>query len=264
MQITYPSILVMALVLASCGGGGGDSGSGTPTQAATTSLTTNTPTSPTTSPPTTTTPTPTQNNTPRIIDYYGDSTVYGYATGSADGHQVATPAPKAFADELPASPSYQVRNEGVSGTTACQLLNGQDGVHPQWSTQMTSSNATHVIVNHAINDQGKEDLALYKSCLTSLAVIAKQNGKQIIFETPNPIVSSSLDTYVAAMKEVASQQNAPVIDEYQYLKDYLQGRNPSEIVPDGLHPTDSVYVMKGRFAAQEFQKKCGNFTCAAN
>jgi len=259
MQITYPSILIMALVLASCGGGGGDSSSVTPTQASTTTSSS----TPTTT-PNTTNPTPAQNTTPRIIDYYGDSTVYGYATGSADGHQVAVPAPKAFADALLASPSHQVRNEGVSGTTACQLLNGQDGVHPQWAIQMASSNATHVIVNHAINDQGKDDIATYKSCLTSLAQIAKQNGKQIIFETPNPIATGSIESYASAMKEVALQQNAPVIDEYQYLMGYLQGRDASVIVPDGLHPTDSVYVLKGRFAAQEFEKKCGNFTCVAN
>lgn len=66
-------------------------------------------------------------------------------------------------------PGVTVRNEGVSGTTACQLLNGQDGVHPAWDTQMNRSNATVVIINHAISDEWKYDMAIYKSCLMSLA-----------------------------------------------------------------------------------------------
>ena len=43
-----------------------------------------------------------------------------------------------------------------------------------------------------------------------------------------------------------------VIDQYQYLKDYLAGANPLSICPDGLHPTDAVYVMKGQYAARVF------------
>jgi lysophospholipase L1-like esterase len=189
----------------------------------------------------------------RIIDYYGDSTVWGYASGQ--GTQVAKPAPVAFAEALPASLKYQVRNEGVSGTTACQLLNGTDGKHPVWEQQMASSNARVVIINHAINDQWKDDIPNYKSCLLALAKTAKQGGKSVLFETPNPTRDSGsdgLDRYVRAMKEVALQTGVPVIDQYQYLTNHLQGANPTTICPDGLHPSDAVYIMKGKFAAQTF------------
>jgi lysophospholipase L1-like esterase len=191
--------------------------------------------------------------TRRIIDYYGDSTVWGYATGS--GTQVAKPAPAVFAETLPASLKYEVRNEGVSGTTACQLLHGTDGKHPAWQSQMKSSKAGTVIINHAINDQWKDDISAYKSCLLTLAQVAKKSGKKVVFETPNPTLNSGkggLDAYVNAMKEVASQARVPVIDQYQYLTNYLQGSSPYTICPDGLHPTDEVYIMKGRFAARVF------------
>lgn len=189
----------------------------------------------------------------RIIEYYGDSTVWGYATGL--GTQVVKPAPAAFAEALPASLKYEVRNEGVSGTTACQLLNGTDGKHPVWERQMALSKASIVIINHAINDQWKDGLAQYKSCLLALAKTARESGKIVIFETPNPTRDSGkggLDTYVEAMKEIALQAGAPVIDQYQYLTNYLQGASPYTICPDGLHPTDAVYVMKGKFAAKTF------------
>lgn len=150
-----------------------------------------------------------------------------------------------------------MRNEGVSGSTACQLLNGTDGRHPPWASQMASSKAAFVILNHGINDQWAYDIPTYKSCLQALARTAKDNGKRVIFETPNPTRDSGadgLDRYVNAMKDVARQEQLPVIDQYAYLSNYLQGRNPVEICPDGLHPSDAVYVMKGKYAADAFIK----------
>jgi lysophospholipase L1-like esterase len=191
--------------------------------------------------------------TQQLIEYYGDSTVWGYRSNT--GGQVATPAPAAFAQALPNPTAYSVSNEGVSGSTACDLLNGTDGRHQPWSRQMAASKAKYVFVNHAINDQWKYDLATYKGCLRSLVQTAKQYGKQMIFETPNPTRDSGpggLDTMVAAMKEVAAQENVPVVDQNKYLTGYLAGRSPYTICPDGLHPSDEVYVMKGKYAAGVF------------
>jgi hypothetical protein len=36
------------------------------------------------------------------------------------------------------------------------------------------------------------------------------------------------------------------------LTDYLNGRPVTTICPDGLHPTQDVYTMKGLFAARTF------------
>jgi hypothetical protein len=89
----------------------------------------------------------------------------------------------------------------------------------------------------------------------SLAQTARQYGKQMIFETPDPTRDSSptgLDTVVAVMKEVAAQEGVSVIDQYAYLTDYLNGASPYTICPDGLHPTEEVYIMKGQYAAGIF------------
>ena len=206
----------------------------------------------TTSAGSTSTPTTTP-TTGQVIEYYGDSTIWGY--GSGTGVRVATPAPAAFAAALPAARNYSVINEGVNGSTACQLLNGTDGKHPAWDTQMASSKATVVILNHAINDEWIEDLATYRSCLSSLSQKAKQHGKKVVFETPNPTRDSGvngLDVYVNAMKAVAVQEGAPVIDQYKYLSAYLNGQSAYTICPDGLHPTDAVYIMKGKYAASVY------------
>jgi len=190
---------------------------------------------------------------PRVIEYYGDSTIWGYTPFT--GQQVSVPAPAAFAAALPSGGNYDVRNEGVNGSTACGLLNGSDGKHPAWSTQMANSSASTIIMNFAINDEWQEDLSTYQSCLTQLARQAKSAGKKVVFETPNPTRDSGawgLDVYVNAMKSVAAQEQLPLIDQYQYLTAYLNGQSPLTICPDGLHPTAEVYVMKGKYAASVF------------
>lgn len=194
-----------------------------------------------------------------LIEYYGDSTVWGYASGS-DGQQVARPAPQVFADTLAGRLRVEVRNHGVSGSTACSLLHGADGKHPEWDKQMAVSRASFVILNHAINDQWKYDVATYRGCLRRLAQVARARGKQVVFETPNPTRDSGaggLDVYVEAMKEVARQEHVPVIDQYGYLSKVLAGRDPRSIAPDGLHPSDATYELKGRFAAQAFVRLFG-------
>jgi len=190
----------------------------------------------------------------RAVEYHGDSTIWGYRSGS--GGQVDEPAPVAFASALAAAGrSVSVRNEGVSGSTACALLNGTDGRHARWSEHIAASAAQVVILNHAINDEWQYDVATYQSCLRQLAQLARAAGKQVIFETPNPTRDSGpggLDVYVDAMKQVAAQEQVPVIDQYAYLTQYLAGRDVTTLCPDGLHPTQEVYTLKGRFAAQKF------------
>jgi lysophospholipase L1-like esterase len=184
---------------------------------------------------------------PQTIEYYGDSTIRGYESGT--GAQVATPAPLAFAQALPSSPSHTVINKGVDNQTACELLNAD------WAGIMSASSATVVILNHGINDSRPnigEDIPAYQSCLVQIARTAKNAGKYVIFETPNPVNIDRIGDYVVAMKEVAAQEKVSVIDQYQYLTTYLNGASLYTICPDGLHPTQDIYILKGRNAAQVF------------
>jgi lysophospholipase L1-like esterase len=243
MRITYSSILALALTVAACGGGS----SGASPQATSNSN------QPQTQAPSSNQP----KSTGGLIEYYGDSTIWGWKTNSADtsqGDPVATPAPAAFAAALPTTPKYDVVNEGQSGSTACGLLRGEDGKHPAWDEQLDKNKGKWVIINHGINDQKTYSLDTYTDCLRQLVKKAKAKGREVILETPNPIVPANLDSHVQAMKNVASQEGAKVIDQYKMLTDYLGGRAISEICPDGLHPTQEVYIMKGQFAAKEFTR----------
>lgn len=189
------------------------------------------------------------------IEYHGDSTVWGYASGS-DARQVEKTAPAVFAQVLQSYARVEVDNRGVNGATACRLLEGGNG-QADWNTQMRQSRTQYVILNHGINDQWQYPITRYSQCLRELAQTAKRHGKRVIFETPNPTRDSGpdgLDKWVDAMRRVAQSEGIGVIDQYAYLTDLLNGRPATSFAPDGLHPSDAVYEMKGKFAAQAFMR----------
>lgn len=198
------------------------------------------------------------NSTAQVIEYHGDSTVWGYRSNT-DAELVDVPAPAAFAADLPGY--HEVRNMGVNRTTACDLLEGTGPYdvlweqYTSWQDHMAVSDATVVIINHGINDMSAYDTTRYRSCLNQLVDVAQANGKVVILETPNPVADASdgrqIIDYVEAMREVAEQQGAYLIDQYAQLREEFEA-NPTEVCPDGVHPSEEVYIQKGQFAAAEF------------
>lgn len=193
-----------------------------------------------------------------VVDMYGDSTMFGW-DGATDA-QAVNPIPKQLGD---AFPGMTVRNEGVNSTDTTQLLNGTDGKHPAWTTQMTNSNATHVICNHGINDWIDE--GVYVQNLRTLHNEAKAKGKQFIFYTPNPVKLSLqgggddgniwIDNRAQNMRDLATELGAPLIDVHKFWKDWLAAdatRTVEMIVPDGLHPTQARYDQVFPFVQERF------------
>lgn len=185
-----------------------------------------------------------------IIEYHGDSTIWGH--NSIDGNRVTTTAPMQFSTAL--GGVYDVRNEGVGSTSTSDLLAG-DGVHAPWATYVNTSSAKVFIVNHGINDNygGTTTPQQYKDNLITIVNLARGAGKQIILETPNPINSYPMGAYYDAMRAVATELNVPLIDQHQYLMTYLNGQPIQDICPDGTHPSQATYILKGNYAAGVFQ-----------
>lgn len=192
------------------------------------------------------------NGAAKVIAFYGDSTIRGYKAHS--GAQVAKSTPQAFADALAAAPPYIVRNEGADSSRVEHLLAGADGRHAAWRTYLPSSGVDVVIINHG--SKNGNPVAQYKADMKTAVKLARDNGKFVILMTPSPISEGGLEAYVDAMRQLAAEEKVPLIDVFRYLKDYMArtGSGINDIVPDGYHPADDVYVLIGRFAAQEFQK----------
>lgn len=266
--------------LTACGGGGSaDSTTGTTTAQTAQPVGTGTTNSgsgaPTTGGTQTTTPAPAPAPTPRptlastaqIIEYYGDSTIWGcdpIDSNCSTRVPLSSRAPEVFRTAIQSSAAHTVRNEGLNGDTACAMVQGLGrGGEGEgqwsgrtWAQQMAQSNATVVIINHGINEAIRSlSVSDYRNCLRSLAVTAQSaNNKYVIFETPNPIDSGDLSPYLSAMRSVAAEINAPVIDQHTYLTNLIGGGNLRSFIPDGTHPSASTYERKGTYSAEEFRK----------
>lgn len=114
-----------------------------------------------------------------------------------------------------------------------------------------------VIVGMTVNSENQDGLAgvaAYKTALTKVCNDVVASGADLIISTPHKIGTSAqtsgiCDAYVAAIREVATQFNAPVIDLYQRIDDYTTF-NALGLYFDTLHLTTSGYRAK----AQEFAR----------
>lgn len=191
----------------------------------------------------------------KVIAFYGDSTIRGYRTHS--GEQVAKSTPQAFAEALGNEGRYIVRNEGVDSSRVEHLLAGTDGRHPAWRQYLPRSGVDIVIINHA--SKNGSPVAQYKSDMRRAVALARAHNKQVILMTPSPIGEGGLDAYVEAMRELAAEDAVPLIDVFRYLAKHMAdtGLTIGDLVPDGYHPADEVYMLIGQYAAREFRKITG-------
>lgn len=182
-----------------------------------------------------------------MVEYYGDSIIWGWLPNN-DWVRVDSPAPAVFA----ADTGLDVRNMGSPGRLAENALDG-DSVYPAWTQQMAQSKATHVIIEYHSHDT----VANTTARIRRLIQIAKTNGKKVIIETIGPgnhDGNLSDDQITQAQRDAAAAENVPVINQTAYLKQYLasSGKGVWDICPDGLHPNQETYIMKGHYAAQQF------------
>jgi lysophospholipase L1-like esterase len=196
-----------------------------------------------------------------IIDCYGDSTYYGRVSGGSG--QVETPAPLMLQKVLRAyfgNELITVNNKGISGNQTTNALRTFDA-------NMAESGAHIIYINYGLNDlsganpSGVNDPAInaeqYKNNLRKLVGIARKYGKVVILETPNiEIITHESSSYQfriegaqqfsEAMKQVAREMNVPLVDQQYFMKKYVQTATKiQDAYPDGIHPSQEVYLQKG-------------------
>ncbi|KIF80104.1 SGNH/GDSL hydrolase family protein [Noviherbaspirillum autotrophicum] len=204
-----------------------------------------TPTSTATPTPTATDSTP-ASGAPVLVEYYGDSIIWGWLPNN-DWVRVDQPEPAVVG----ADTGLNVQNMGSPGRLAEHALAG-DSVYPAWDQQMANSKATHVVIEYHSHDTVADTTARVRK----LIQVAKASGKKVIVETIGPGNHSgnlSWEQISQAQRDAATAENVPVIDQSAYLKDYLtsSGKTVWDICADGLHPNPDIYVMKGHYAAKQ-------------
>jgi beta-glucanase (GH16 family) len=197
-----------------------------------------------------TTPTPTPSPSSGVIVYWGDSTISGE---DENGEIVTTPAPAAMDAALS---SFTVINEGVGGCSMKKTWLGTDGVHPPFSEWLDENDFDYFIINCCINDSGTSTLLEFETYLVEIIDAIRAKGKVIIIETPNECDFSQLDPYRERMVFQAEINGIPLIDQYTYTKTYRETNNLSiyDMCPNGYHPNQAAYILKGQYAATRFQQ----------
>lgn len=191
---------------------------------------------------------------PRRIEYYGDGTIVGILQGGG----TAAPTPvQTFATALPSQPPYAVINNGVEAMSTGDALAG-GLVTPAWSLRMAQSTADIVILNYGLQDiQDGTTIPQFQANIRQLVTVARAAGKTVIWESFNPdMAGASIDViYLNAIKAVAADISLFLIDQYGYLVQYMADNNltNTDIAPDGIHPIQLIYDLKGEYAAQQFQ-----------
>lgn len=121
----------------------------------------------------------------------------------------------------------------VGGTRSDMLLGGTDGLNRPWPASVA---APVVVINHGMNDArpwAKVPLETYRANLRRLA----KASALVVFETPNPSTYPGRDTapYAQAMREVAAEVGAPVIDVHACFQTLPEWR---AALYDQVHPND--------------------------
>lgn len=180
------------------------------------------------------------------IDAEGDSTIHGAQVINGVTSQTPNSAPAVLqADLRGAGFDVTVQNSGQNGATADSAV---EGLSPWYSaplaTRLSTNPAQIVIGNYAINDSTLRTTDQYMADLTQWIQAVRASGKMAILEEPNPVCApyvANLDTYVAAMRVVAQQQNVTLIAQYDYLKSLP---NWQSMLTDCVHPADAMYKIK--------------------
>jgi lysophospholipase L1-like esterase len=172
-----------------------------------------------------------------VIEMYGDSTTQG------NGAPRNQSEPAWLQTMVPTD--VLVVNEGVSGTTATQLLQGKDGTHPPFAQVMANSPAQIVTIEYGLNDAVLSTPEQFASSLTALVSIAAGAGKQVVLQEPNESClanRASLPVYVEVVRKVAKEKAVPLVRQYGT---YAEWR---EHLPDCLHPDGAYYRVKAQAA----------------
>jgi lysophospholipase L1-like esterase len=187
-----------------------------------------------------------------IIDFYGDSVVYGY-DGGAGGGRVATPYPARMAQLLP---QHTIRNKGVNTSSITDWVDGTalitNAGYAAWATEMAASVAD-VILIHSL-DIFVLTTGQWSTALTTMVNVARAAGKKVGFVNCAPIPNGNVVAWNDAMATVATTLSVPVIDFYTYTGTVVasSGLTLAQLEPDGIHPNQSFYLLQGAYAAARF------------
>jgi acyl-CoA thioesterase I len=144
----------------------------------------------------------------------------------------------------------------TSGWTIDRLSQDLEWRVLQFSPQVAS-------FHFGMNDcpAGTDALPHFRETYTAvIKTVREACGSAILIHTPNPVLPNSetrrapyIDAYVAAIREIAAETNAILVDHYAAFTEYSQNSQIYYLMNDPLHPNEYGH----RFKAQLLFKTLG-------
>jgi len=188
-----------------------------------------------------------------VIAAYGDSTTAG-VTSSGGRNVISKENEMTWLQQMlqeKYGPGVRIENHGSPGAQVSELVNSK----VSWEQRMAQSDASIILINYAINDarvfsgkdrHGAESPQEFNRILTELVKTAKAHGKQVVLQQPNPLCGRAerwnVWPYVYQINAVAQQQQVPVVQQYEMIKQQKEWSN--QMSPDCIHPTKDLYQFK--------------------
>ncbi len=184
---------------------------------------------------------------PHGIAFYGDSTEYGLVFDKDAGLYLPKPSAYTPSDVVAAAfPDATVTNGSASGATATDLYWGKGVCEGAgcWFDRMAADHSNLVIINVGLNDMVRDNApGQFEANLAALVDTAHGFGKQVILETPNPATFADVSDIASKIRGVASEHGAGLIDQTFNVETFMP--EWKDHLPDGIHPDDSMYHLKG-------------------
>ncbi len=181
------------------------------------------------------------------LAFYGDSTEYGLVFDKDAGLYLPAPSEYTPSDVVAAAfPEVQVSNGSASGATATDLYWGKGVCEGAgcWFDRMAADPSQLVIINVGLNDMVRDDApGQFEANLAAMVDTAHGFDKQVILETPNPTTFADVSDIAQQIRDVAHDHGAGLIDQTFNVETFMP--DWKDHLPDGIHPDDSMYHLKG-------------------
>ena len=197
---------------------------------------------------------------PRLIEYYGDST--GYAVDGTTVLNGACPVAGCTIVAAPASyirvSGYTVSNKSIGGLATFDLIDGTPlAGNVTWANRMKASKADVVLMAVGINDGYAYSPDKYRALMTQIVQIARDSGKQVVLQTPNPTREPKVTVLSATLRGLAAELGVALIDQEIGLTPLVNSKGLLAVIPDGLHPNAPTYALMGAISDQRLHEILG-------
>jgi lysophospholipase L1-like esterase len=184
---------------------------------------------------------------PNQITALGDSTTWGYNSGSRVGTNMTDAAQQDLSQML--GRDIQINNMGVNSSSLGDAIGRGD------ITKALQDASPTVLLNYGMNEAYRqEDPNAFRNNLETTVQQFRNAGKDVVLQTPNYTEGiPGVNQYADVIRDVASKYGLGLQDKWKLTSNMYDQYNKNDLV----HPTEEIYRTLGKDLAGVLGSKYG-------